>query len=404
MQRTIPLRAGVFQAPFHPLDESATLAIERDLELASFADDLGVHEFWYGEHHTGGYELSASPELMIAAAAQRTKRIRLGTGVVSLPYHNPLMTANRIAQLDHLTFGRLIFGAGPGLLVSDAHMLGLDARDSREKLDAGLSVITRLLRGEWVTETSDGWYDLKDAHCQVLPYQRNLEVCVASTFSPNGGTLAAKYSAGMLCLASTAMGGFDALSTNWKIACDAAAARGRTMNPAGIRCATDIHIAETRDQAMDQVRRGYERFLLYIKNQSEQLKESPAHKTLEELIETNQIVVGTPDDAIAQVRRLEQKVPNFGCLLALDKNWARTEDKKRSLEMLMRYVLPAINGDNANRQRSFDWARENRDSFINVIQSATKRAFDKHAAQLPPAAEQAMTEKTVPAGDLELGA
>jgi limonene 1,2-monooxygenase len=403
LQRTIPLRAGLFLAPFHPLDESPTLALERDLELAVFADELGVHEFWYGEHHTGAYELSASPELMIAAAAQRTKRIRLGTGVVSLPYHNPLMTANRIAQLDHLTFGRLIFGAGPGLLVSDAHMLGLDARESRDKLDVGLSVITRLLRGEWITEKYDGWYDLRDAHCQVLPYQRDLEVCVASTFSPNGGTLAARYDAGMLCLASTLYGGFDALSSNWKIACDTAAAAGRTMNPASIRCATDMHIAETRDQAMDQVRRGYERYLLYIKNQSEQLKESPAHKSLEELIETNEIVVGTPDDAIAQIHRLEQKVPDFGCLLLLDKNWARTEDKKNSLEMLMRYVLPAINGDNANRQKSYDWARENRDSFIEVIQTATKRAFDKHAG-LPPAAEAELAETKVPTGDLELGA
>ncbi|SFS09035.1 LLM class flavin-dependent oxidoreductase [Sphingomonas jatrophae] len=384
--RNVKLRAGVFLAPFHPLDESPTLAFERDLELAEYADQLGLAEFWYGEHHTGGYENSASPELMIAAAAQRTKRIRLGTGVVSLPYHNPLMTANRVAQLDHLTFGRLIFGAGPGLLVSDAHMLGLDARLSRDKLDSGLSLITRLLRGEWVTEAHPGWYDLHDAHCQVLPYQQELEVCVASTFSPNGGVLAAKYRAGMLCLASTMMGGFDALSTNWKIACEEAASEGWRMNPSGIRCATDIHIAETRDKAMDQVRRGYERYLLYIKNQSEQLKESPAHKTLEELIEANEIVVGTPDDAIAQIGRLDQKVPDFGCLLVLDKNWADTPDKKRSLEMLARYVLPEVNGENTNRMRSFDWARENRDGFIDVIRTSTQRAFDKHAANKPTSA------------------
>lgn len=377
--RKVKLRAGVFVAPFHPLDESSTLTFERDLELARFADELGLAEFWYGEHHTGGYENSASPELMIAAAAQRTKRIRLGTGVVSLPYHNPLMTANRIAQLDHLTFGRLIFGAGPGLLVSDAHMLGLDARQSRDKLDQGLGVITRLLAGDWVTERSD-WYDLRDAHCQVLPYNPDLELCVASTFSPNGGALAAKYGAGMLCLASTSVGGFDALSTNWKIACEASARLGRVMSPASIRCATDMHIAETRDQAMEQVRAGYERYLLYIKNQSEQLPDSPAHKTLEDLIEANEIVVGTPDDAIAQIRRLEQKVPDFGCLLILDKNWAGTEHKKRSLEMLARYVLPAINGDNRNRVKSFDWCREQRDGFIDTIMSANRRAFEKHAS------------------------
>lgn len=376
--RNVKLRAGVFLAPFHALDESPTLALERDLELAQFADELGFEEFWYGEHHSGGYEISASPELMIAAAAQRTKRIKLGTGVASLPYHNPLMTANRIAQIDHLSFGRAIFGAGPGLLVSDAHMIGLDARESRDKLDTGLAVITRLLRGEWVTEKYDGWFDLRDAHCQILPYQRDIELCVASTFSPNGGTLAAKYGAGLLCLASTVHGGFDALSTNWKIACDAASRVGRMMDPSSIRCATDIHIAETRDKAIDQVRKGYERYLLYIANQSEQLKDSPAHKTLDELIETNQIVVGTPDDAVDQIRRLEKKVPDFGCLLVLDKNWAETTDKKNSMEMLARYVLPAINDDNANRRRSFDWARENRDGFIEVIQTATQRAFDKH--------------------------
>jgi limonene 1,2-monooxygenase len=378
--RNVKLRAGVFLAPFHPLDESPTLCFERDLELAAFADELGLAEFWYGEHHTGGFENSASPELMIAAAAQRTRRIRLGTGVVSLPYHNPLMVANRIAQLDHLTRGRLMFGAGPGLLVSDAHMLGLDATESRDKLDQGLSVITRLLRGDWVTEESR-WYNLRDAHCQVLPMSDPLDLCVASTFSPNGGKLAAKYQAGMLCLASTAISGFDALSTNWKIAQESAAKAGRAMSPASIRCATDIHIAETRDKALEQVRHGYARYLEYIANQSKQLPTSPAHLTIEDLIERGEVVVGTPDDAIAQIRRLEQKVPDFGCLLILDKNWAVTEHKKRSLEMLMRYVLPAINGDNANRVKSFEWAGRNSDRFLETIFASNKKAFDKHAIE-----------------------
>lgn len=379
-RRNIKLRLGVFVAPFHPLDENPTLCLERDLELAQFSDELGLDEFWYGEHHTGGYEISASPELMIAAAAQRTKRIKLGTGVVSLPYHNPLMTANRIAQLDHLTQGRLLFGAGPGLLVSDAHMLGINAEESRDKLDTGLGVIRRLLKGEWVTE-QNAWYNLRDAHCQILPYNHELEVCVASTFSPNGGKLAAKHEGGMLCLASTLYGGFDALTANWKIAQEAALKAGRNMSPSVVRCATDMHIAETREQALAEVRVGYERYLRYIKNQSEQLKESPAHFSIEELIEREEVVVGTPDDAIAQIRRLEQKVPDFGCLLILDKNWAATPHKKHSLEMLARYVLPAINGDNVNRVRSFDWARENRDGFIEVITTSTQRAFAKHAAE-----------------------
>jgi limonene 1,2-monooxygenase len=104
-------------------------------------------------------------------------------------------------------------------------------------------------------------------------------------------------------------------------------------------------------------------------------------------MERGEAVVGTPDDVVAQIRRLEEKVPNFGCLLLLDRNWASTEHKKRSLELLMRYVLPEINGDNVNRVKSFDWARENRDYFIDVVMSSNRKAFEKHAAE--EAAEKA---------------
>jgi len=378
--RSKNFRLGVFVAPFHPLDESPALCFERDLELAEWADKLGFEEYWYGEHHTGGYEISASPELMIAAAAQRTKRIKLGTGVVSLPYHNPLMVANRIAQIDQLSMGRVIFGAGPGLLVSDAHMLGLNVSHSRDKLDQGLGVIRRLLKGEWVTENTD-WYELHDAHVQVMPYNPDMEVCVASTFSPNGGTLAAKHRAGMLCLASTMRGGFDALSTNWKIANETADKMGYAMSPEGVRCATDIYVAETREKALADVRVGYERFNRYILNQSAHLPNSPGHIPLEVQIENGEVVVGTPDDAIDQIRRLEKKVPDFGCLLMLEKNWASFENTKRSHELLARYVLPAINKQNENRQKSFDWAREGREGFVEVFSAATRRAFEKHHAQ-----------------------
>ena len=84
------LRSGIFMAPFHNHDENPTLSIERDLELLEHLDRLNYHEAWIGEHHSGGFELIACPEMFIAAAAQRTRHIRLGTGVVSLPYHNPV--------------------------------------------------------------------------------------------------------------------------------------------------------------------------------------------------------------------------------------------------------------------------------------------------------------------------
>ncbi|HZB92535.1 MAG TPA: LLM class flavin-dependent oxidoreductase, partial [Stellaceae bacterium] len=128
------LRSGIFLAPFHPTEEDPTLAIRRDLELVEWLDRLGYEEAWIGEHHSAGFEIISSPEIFIAAVAERTKRIKLGTGVVSLPYHNPLMTANRIIQLDHMTMGRIMFGAGPGLLASDAMMLGIEPMQQRDRM------------------------------------------------------------------------------------------------------------------------------------------------------------------------------------------------------------------------------------------------------------------------------
>ena len=133
----VKLRHGIFMAPFHKMDENPTLLFQQDMQLVEILDGLGFHEAWIGEHHSAGMETISSPELFIAAVAERTKNIRLGTGVISLPYHNPLMVADRIVQLDHMTRGRVMFGAGPGLLASDALMLGIDPSAQRDRMAEG---------------------------------------------------------------------------------------------------------------------------------------------------------------------------------------------------------------------------------------------------------------------------
>src|SRR5262245_40721296 len=115
---------GIFLATFHRVGDHTNMAIARDMELIQWLDHLGYDEAWIGEHHSAGWEVIASPELIIAAVAERTRSIRLGSGVTSLPYHHPLMVANRFIQLDHMTRGRAMLGCGPGALVSDAYMMG----------------------------------------------------------------------------------------------------------------------------------------------------------------------------------------------------------------------------------------------------------------------------------------
>src|SRR5262249_62007753 len=118
------MRFGYWLMPCHGPRTNLTLAYEDDLGLAERAEDLGFEEFWVGEHHSGGWELIPSPELFIAAAAQRTRRICLGTGVISLPYHHPFLVAERMDFLDQLTPGRLLRGVGAGALPSGVNALG----------------------------------------------------------------------------------------------------------------------------------------------------------------------------------------------------------------------------------------------------------------------------------------
>ena len=136
---------GMFMAPFHPAIQNPTLSLQRDLELIELLDRLGFDEVWVGEHHSAGTEIISSPEVFIAAAAERTRRIKLGTGVVSLPYHHPLWVADRAMLLDHLTRGRFMLGVGPGSLPTDAAMVGLEPELLRPRLEEGLQAVLHLL-------------------------------------------------------------------------------------------------------------------------------------------------------------------------------------------------------------------------------------------------------------------
>ena len=248
------LRSGIFLAPFHNHDENPTLSMERDLELLEHLDRLNYHEAWIGEHHSGGFELIACPEMFIAAAAQRTRHIRLGTGVVSLPYHNPFMLADRMVQLDHMTRGRAMFGVGPGALVHDALKIGIDPGDQRQMMDESFDVIIRLLRGEIVNKKTD-WFNMTDAQLQLRPYTRpTMELAVAAARSPSGSVLAGKYGVGMLSIGGTSPMAME--RAHRAIGASTRRPRAPTAirpNRKDWRVVGLFHIAETREQARKNV-------------------------------------------------------------------------------------------------------------------------------------------------------
>jgi limonene 1,2-monooxygenase len=373
------MRFGAFIAPFHPLNENPTLALERDIELIQHMDRLGYDEAWIGEHHSAGYELIASPEVFIATVAERTKHIKLGTGVSSLPYHHPLMLADRINQLDHITRGRVMFGVGPGALPSDAFMMGIEVAKQRDMMDQALDAIVPLLRGETVNMKTD-WFTLNNARLQMTPYSRpSVEIAVASQVSPTGATAAGRHGVGLLSIGATSAGGFNALSTNWAICEDTAKDNGKSVERDAWRLVGPVHIAETREKARENVRFGLEKWLFYFREVAAlPLAPTDGSDPVDALIASGMAVVGTPDDAIAQIERLQQQSGGFGAFLQMAHNWADFENTKKSYEMMARYVFPRFQETNTAREASLDWAKTNRETFMGQAMMAVGTRVAQH--------------------------
>jgi limonene 1,2-monooxygenase len=394
------LRFGAFIAPFHPGDEHPALAMERDLETVEWLERLGFEEVWIGEHHSGGWEINASPELFIAAAAQRTRSIRLGTGVSSLPYHNPLMLADRIRQLDYLTRGRTMFGVGSGSLPSDAHMMGIPTAQVRDRMDEAIEPLVRLLRGETVTRKTD-WFTLQDARLQLLAYnEEGVEIAVASQVSPTGARAAGMFGLSLLSIGATSTGAFNALASNWQIAEEMAREHGQTVKRSGWRLVGPIHVAETREQARKNVQWGLHRFIDYFANVAA-LPIAPPKGVdpIDYMIESGFAVVGTPDDCVAQIERLRAQSGGFGCFLQLHAPWADWAETKRSYELVARFVIPKVNSLNTNRHASEDWLRHNNQHFRGEMTAAVGARVAQHAAEkgadkLQPEILATFTKKT----------
>lgn len=369
-------------APFHPVRENPTLCLERDRELVEWLDRQGFDEAWIGEHHSAGYEIIASPELFIAHVAPTTRQIRLGTGVVSLPYHNPLMVADRMMQLDHMTRGRAMFGVGPGLLPSDAMMLGIDPRRQRDMMTESLDVILPLLRGEVVTKKTE-WFELRDAKLQLAPYTRpHLEVAVAASVSPSGPTTAGRWGISMLSPAATSNEGFNALAYHWGLCEEAARQHGQTVDRGGWRVAGPVHIAATREQAWKDIEFGFADWCYYFQKvvALPGVPETGSPREVAEaMVKAGFAVIGTPDDLIAQIERLEEQSGGFGAFLVTAHEWADRPATLTSYELIARHVMPQFQAGNAWTRRSMGWVQENRAGFLGAATQGVIEAIQKHA-------------------------
>ena len=358
------LRFGVFLAPFHPLGESPTLLLERDLELVSLLDRLGYDEAWIGEHHSGGFETIAAPEIFIAAAARETRRIRLGTGVKSLPYTHPFMLADAMVQLDHMTRGRAMFGVGPGALPSDAVQMGIDVRDTRRMMNDALDAIIPLLEGRTVSVETD-WFKLDNARLQHASFTRpRMEMAVTTIRSPAGALLAGRYGLGLLSLGGHSDEALAAYARNWRICEETADAHGQIADRARFRIAVHMHIAETRERAVEDVRHGIESWGGYARGV---LPLGPVPKEVSDIhefiVESGRAIVGAPEDAIREIERMRSGTGGFGVIMFICHDWADWDATRRSYELFARHVIPHFQGQVDARRASYDAAAARQPEF-----------------------------------------
>ena len=177
--------------------------LQETMEQCILADEVGFDYLWFVEHHfLTGFSASPSPDLVFAALSQRTKRIRLGLGVVILPYHHPNRVAERVAMLDHLSEGRVDFGTGRSAPYELTGM-GIDPRDSRDMWEESLTMVPKIWQSDWFSWEGRFW-NVPSRQILPKPYQKPHPPIWVAALQPSTYEIAAAKGIGVLAFGSSA--------------------------------------------------------------------------------------------------------------------------------------------------------------------------------------------------------
>lgn len=348
------MKFSFFMMPIHDPRENPTLAFQRDISLVHLADRLGFDEFYIGEHHSGGWETMPAPEMALAMAAANAPRIRLGTSVLSLPFHHPFHVAERMAFLDHLTQGRAILGVGPCSLVTDKILFNMDDRVNYPLLHEAIDVIVRLLESSEPISHKGRFWQFENMRLQLRSHQQpRLPLAMPSAATPENLELIGRH--GMIWLSPAGRTARSKLAPaeRWALIEKGAKAAGRTADRSNWRVVTNMYLAETRERAWADVSAGIMRETRYFCSIGFEAlyRKSPEQSfedfTPESIAWARDWVIGTPDDAIAWIEDKQRETGGFGGVFLTANEWTSYEKTSRSIEMFARHVMPRFRGHNA---------------------------------------------------------
>jgi limonene 1,2-monooxygenase len=328
----------LFLQPLHHVSEDPTEALARDLDLVTHLDGLGYDEVWIGEHHSTGWENVASPEVFIAAAAERTERIRFGTGVVQLGLHHPLVALDRMILLDHLTRGRVSFGVGiGGGIPSDLTVFGLTPHEAGARMKQSMDVIIRLLESDEPLSEKTDWFELNGAVLQMRPYTRpHMRFAVASTDDRNV-ELMGRLGGDVLLggVPEKVPGVFESLRKG-------ARAMGESVSRDQIVLSYVMHIANTRAEAQEGFREGaiaeFYEFQVGVNGRPE--PEAGPDRWYDDYVERN--IIGSPRDALRKLEQISKTAGGVGGFIFMAREWAGVEASRESWRLFAEEVAPYL--------------------------------------------------------------
>ena len=338
---------GTFLLMQSPSQAPSTEVFARGLEQAQAAEQLGFRNCWLGEHHFSTYGYLSRPIQFATHIAAKTTTLRVGTAVIVLPLHQPLLVAEEIATLDLLSNGRADIGFGRGYQQYEFARFGLDLDTARQRYDEAMDIVLKSFEGK--PFSYDGKH-YKIPETMVYPQPQQV---------PHPPVWIVAQSA--YALESAVRRGFNVLTGGFGVTVDQLAAFGKMFEEVcakvqprvkprvGVQRA--IYVAENDADARDAAEhaRWNMRVTLSLRNRYEQVKNGKAvaivpksEPALDDLID-NYLIVGSPDTCTRQIKRLQQVmgITHFNCSF-----WFGDMDQKRvlrSMERFSREVMPALN-------------------------------------------------------------
>lgn len=352
---------GYFAMPSHPPERGLKEGHDYDLSVLRDLDRLGFTEAWIGEHHTAPWEPHPAPDLLIAQALLQTKQLRIGPGGFLLPYHHPAELANRVAMLDHLSDGRLLFGVAASGLPSDWAMFNVDGMSgaNRDMTREALDIILKLWTSDapfhhegkfWKVDRPDTMFGFLKPH--LKPLQSPHPPIGVAGLSKNSDTLKLAGERGFLPLSLNLNPAY--VGSHWEAVEAGARRTGRTPWRGDWRLVREVFVAETDEEAwrlsvgamMGRMMREY--FLPLLSNFGflEYLKHSPEVADSEvtaEYCARHNWIIGSPKTVVEKLEKVYDECGGFGQILVFGFDYKENPEAWRtSLGMLQTEVLPKV--------------------------------------------------------------